>query len=275
MPRVPRKAEAAAYARDIKKERLPIATFLDCPFMSTRLQFLAIAATAQFSGTTYTLFAMLILSLAACGKEGQVVSSSPPQQVNGKSGEVVATAAPSGRSEHVDLNLNDGTLFTRPLAGLTMDSVTDLLGRPAAVLPPEPAVEGHIQEGNRLLYPLRGVAFTFRRSQEDSRERLSTLTVYLTPQLDKTGVEFLAFQGSISGSIGSDTKAKSIVELYGKDSIDMSLDNLDDLLSGKRRDPYILVLRKGSPVNLTFVYDKATTFVDRVYVAVQLSALPK
>lgn len=181
---------------------------------------------------------------------------------------LIALISPvSAQADSTNLNLTDATLSGRRLADLSTDTVTDLLGRPAAVAPPESTTTGQ-KRGMRLLYPSRGLMFEFKPAEEDAQQRCQILTVYLAPHTDETGADFLAFDGTITGGINKDTKTKRILELY-KEAFDItSVNELGSLTDNTKlyRFGQILLFLKDPGLNITFDYDKTTKFIERMHV---------
>ncbi|MCI0625900.1 MAG: hypothetical protein L0387_30370 [Acidobacteria bacterium] len=75
----------------------------------------------------------------------------------------------------ISIDLTHATINDRPLAELTIDAVTDMLGRPTAIGDPKVKTVGKkaIVSGASLAYAEPGLTFLFLHQQQDSKQRLA------------------------------------------------------------------------------------------------------
>ncbi len=176
----------------------------------------------------------------------------------------------------IDLSKGTIAIAGRALADLDMDAVTDLFGRPDAVIPPTGAEgqpttgsDAERRHGKRIVYATRGIMFELKPPETDPHERCQLLDIFLSSQ-DHLGISYSAFQGTINGDISQDIKMKRMLELFGKDGKDVVDMTGLDIFGDKKSSPgYMWVTGKDARFTATFFYNKATLFIDRISVLIQ------
>ena len=115
-----------------------------------------------------------------------------------------------------NLDLIRATINDRPIAELTVDSVTDMLGRPTAVKQPETLAgvgEKAADSGVILVYAELGLRFRFHHEQQDSKQGIANMVIYLSRKEDsETRTECSPFHGAITSGVTADWKAKRVME---------------------------------------------------------------
>lgn len=103
------------------------------------------------------------------------------------------------------LNLTEGTLEKLRLCETTVDSVTDLLGRPSFVDQPLPIVRDIT--GPSIYYHDLGLGFYFRTKKQDTNQRLESLRIYLSRSWDDDSRRyFQPFLGRLEPPLNANMK---------------------------------------------------------------------
>lgn len=110
-----------------------------------------------------------------------------------------------GQSQRLQIDLIQATLNGRPLLSMTVDGISDLLGRPTAVKDNRLIAE---LTGPQIYYHDAGVSFWFKPKTKDPTERLSMMAIYFSRAWDeKTKKFFEQFRGQITKNIDANWRA--------------------------------------------------------------------
>ncbi len=169
----------------------------------------------------------------------------------------------AGEPKSVFLDLIDGTLNKTPLSQLSIDRVTDILGRPSAVDNKFPAALGP-----GLLYRDFGVSVWFRVDQSCCQ----TIAIFLSRS--PKAPDFFPFRGNLSPAITGDWKVNRILDelaafrpVYrSADEVRRETEARTKIKSTGSTFDEIEVLRESH--SLTFSADPITKFVERINVYV-------
>lgn len=173
------------------------------------------------------------------------------------------------RAQAPVINLAEGTINGRPLCGLSVDNVTDMIGRPSAVDDNE--VVAPIT-GLRLLYHPLGLAFQFRPESSES-EGSWVVTIHLSREWDDSFNEFfLPFPGEIVGGVSADWKDEDVKEVFSNYAITVRTAE-----EHRRSLEEVGVYRQGTTLNHVvrvdfglysgnFQHERNTRFLERVTV---------
>jgi len=117
--------------------------------------------------------------------------------------------------ESIQLNLNKFTLNNLQLKDLTIDKVTDILGRPSSTNNSPIAPELVDITGAIINYHDKGLIFWFAPVKSDSLKRLWNLKVFVVRSWDKDYNDFhYPFKGILSPNLDGNMKADSICSIF-------------------------------------------------------------
>jgi hypothetical protein len=117
--------------------------------------------------------------------------------------------------ENTRLNLNEFTLNDLPLKDLTIDKVTDILGRPSATNNSPIAPDIVEITGAIIYYHDKGLVFWFAPSKTDALKRLWNIKVFLVRSWDKSFSEFnYPFKGIITPNLNGNMKSDSVFSIF-------------------------------------------------------------
>ena len=189
------------------------------------------------------------------------------------------------------IDLINATLNGRPLRDLTLDKITDLLGRPSAVTDPRANKDGNkiSYYGACLYYHEKGVYFAFFHPQQDKDQHLEELHVYLAKKMDERfTAQFIPYKGKLSRDVNGDWKVKKILEIFSdlkpedlwanaalkREKYRAEVEKakaLDAKFAVKLRSTYdtiensdLCVLARLRSHSLRFDYEKNTQFIERI-----------
>lgn len=104
------------------------------------------------------------------------------------------------------------TLNGLNMQDLTVDKVTDILGRPSASESNQMIADAL---GPKVLYHNKGVTFWFKSKQKDPLQKVFLITLYLVRTWDKDYNDFyMPFSGHITPNITPNQKESSISQLF-------------------------------------------------------------
>jgi hypothetical protein len=184
-----------------------------------------------------------------------------------------------------NVDLINAAINDRPISELTADSVADMLGRPTAIKQPEIlAVAGEkVALGARLVYADLGLTFRLRHEQNDSKQRVASVLIYLSRQEDsETRTECSPFRGALSSGVSAEWKAKRVMEDFAqykpvdfydnarkKREMDDAWDQMDRL-AGRDVIPHanlFLIIVNFPMCCASFHYEEHTKFLESIEVS--------
>lgn len=124
-----------------------------------------------------------------------------------------ASAADSSAQEFdlIEAQLNGKTVF-----GLTVDALTDSLGRPSFVEPPKVYKRANgtaTKLGTKLMYHAEGIQFSFEHPE--SGQGCIGVQIFLSRTWDEERKDFyLPFKGKLTKNVTGDWKAKRVMEEF-------------------------------------------------------------
>lgn len=125
---------------------------------------------------------------------------------------VVTTAFGQTNSSPDYLDLNRLTLKGSTLKELTIEKVTNILGRPSAINKNELISD---VVGPNIYYHSKGLKFGFKTKKLDSQQRVSSIVIYLVRTWDKEYQEFFyPFPENIFPYINANMKTSDILPLF-------------------------------------------------------------
>ena len=180
---------------------------------------------------------------------------------------VVVTApgveAQSTRKVRVDVLA--GSIDGRPLSTLTIDQLTDLLGRPSAV---QRGIGG--VTGPQVHFHDAGLSFQFEQPAKGNW--ITTVTIYLSKSWDKgSQTQYQRFAGEIKPAVDGTWKEEKILQLLAEHS--------PEVKSGEKRRQEAVAAGIGSSPGLEFqdvvrirrsghdtyfLFDATTKFLERI-----------
>ncbi len=111
------------------------------------------------------------------------------------------------------LDLNNFTFNDSIIKELTIEKVTNMLGRPTAT--------DNNQIAPAIYYHDKGLEFRFKSKSSDPQSRISILLVSVVKRWDVLNNEFyLPFAGTITPSINANMKSENLIALFEKYSIE-------------------------------------------------------
>ena len=116
----------------------------------------------------------------------------------------------------LNLNLYDFTLNGIPLKELTVDKVTDILGRPSAINTNDVLISLGLDDiGVQVYYFDLGIEFGFKPVKKDPQKRLSDMYVRLSKEWDDYYLKwYQPFSGTITPNLNANMKAGNVVQLF-------------------------------------------------------------
>lgn len=129
------------------------------------------------------------------------------------------------------LTLNDSIL-----CNLTIDQLTNMLGRPSAVAKSN---RWNVNSGPEVFYHNKGLEFGFWDKKSDKRQRLLYITVHLTKIWDENYNEFYyPFPGKVFPNLDANMKYLTILPLFNNYPRD---DRHNDWISVSNGSGYITI----------------------------------
>jgi hypothetical protein len=122
----------------------------------------------------------------------------------------------SEKSSAADIDLVAATLYGNPLFHLSLDQLTDLLGRPASIRPPNTPLSGEKKIGTMLAYFDKGLLFGCEHPDVDARQTVKAVQVYLARTRPTAGTPFAAFGGKLSFGLTAEWKAPRVMEAFAE-----------------------------------------------------------
>ena len=117
--------------------------------------------------------------------------------------------------ENISLNLNEFTLNNLQLKDLTINKVTDILGRPSATNSNPVAPELVDITGAMIYYHDKGLKIWFYSSSTDPLKRLWNVEVFLARKWDDQFKEFYyPFKGDIIPNLDGNMKSDSVCSIF-------------------------------------------------------------
>ncbi|MBE2180081.1 MAG: DUF4339 domain-containing protein [Chthoniobacterales bacterium] len=225
------------------------------------------------------------------------VKPTADEQRSGDTPKSFAEPSPAPTPAPVSLDLIDAKFRDTDIFDLTLDQVTDILGRPATVISPAVARSGSSNpQGAYLTYPGLGLSFLFSHPEVDSEQHCKTFIVRFSSGTDDVTKEHVEpYHGTVSFGISSQWKTPKLMETLAQfDPRDMydaeqakALRGMSALLEdinqateemGGRRSGDITITKHelGTFVvvtlpthKLSFEYEENTKFVEAVQIARQ------
>lgn len=105
----------------------------------------------------------------------------------------------------------NGRIFGMIIDQITIDSITDTLGRPTKV------IDATENVGVQLCYPDKGLWILFKTPEKDPEQHCHQVRVYLIEKYKKDDdLTYKPFEGKIIPNVSSDTKTKHIIEGFSE-----------------------------------------------------------
>ena len=128
-----------------------------------------------------------------------------------------AKAAP--QVEEWDFDFVNARLYGKDILGMSLDSATDLLGRPSSISDPiSRQYSGrNVRLGALVRYEQKGLLLQFAHPQDNQAQPCVIMTVFLANQRDSgldRDYQFTGFQGKISKNVRADWKAKKFLQEF-------------------------------------------------------------
>jgi hypothetical protein len=179
--------------------------------------------------------------------------------------------------DHIDLvkaKINDVYIFD-----LTVETVTDLLGKPESITPSEQA--GSTKFGIWLSYYKAGLLFTFRHSEIEKEQYCSSVTIYLV-RTDERGRGIIrgifdAYPGKILRDVNRNWTARNVMQTFADcNPIDLYNPEYAALKKAMYKGSWlkfeistitrIEIYPPNSKHQVHFQYDENTKFIERITV---------
>jgi hypothetical protein len=118
----------------------------------------------------------------------------------------------SSSQQNLNFDLYKLTLNGLKIQELTIDKVTDLLGRPSATNSLQPISE---ILGPQIIYHTKGLMFWFKSKNDDPKQRLFLISIHLVKAWDKDYNEFfMPFPGNINPKLTPNQKVNTVPPLF-------------------------------------------------------------
>lgn len=135
---------------------------------------------------------------------------------------VSAYGASGSLGSDVDFDFIAGKLNGKSLDGLTIESATDLLGRPEIVTPPTKGES--VKFGACLYYQSKGIALFFRHPEQDPQQGFNQMYVYLAPMVEddygnRPRCAFSPFTGKLSKHVDANWKLSKFLEEFKNEGV--------------------------------------------------------
>lgn len=135
-----------------------------------------------------------------------------------------------------NLDLYKLTLNDSILCNLTIDQLTNMLGRPSAIAKSN---RWDVNSGPDVFYHNKGLKFWFWDKKSDKRQRLLGITVHLTKIWDENYNEFFyPFLGKVFPNLDANMKYSAILPLFKNYPID---DRNHDVIGVTNSPGYITI----------------------------------
>ncbi len=123
-------------------------------------------------------------------------------------------AAPTqqDKGDTPDIDFVAATFHGKPLFDLSLDQLTDILGRPASIRPPNTPLSGEKKKGAMLAYFDKGLLFGCEHPDIDANQTVKAVQVYLARTRPSSGTPFAAFAGTLSYGLSGDWKVPRVLE---------------------------------------------------------------
>jgi hypothetical protein len=170
----------------------------------------------------------------------------------------------------INIDVIRGTLNDKPLDSLTIDTVTDLFGRPTA--------SDRFPElvGAQIYYHTLGLKFWFKTSKTESEKRLLLLDIHVSKTWDSSRSQFfLPFQGTLNPPATANWKSEQIMnELAPYKPTETLPDQYEREVLKRQRQVgisggvvamHVVTLELGN-LKANFFHEAATRFLERITV---------
>lgn len=119
-------------------------------------------------------------------------------------------------AQKLNINLKEATINGHKLGSYTIDSITDLLGRPTAI--GSEYIASII--GQSITYHNLGLQFRFYEKSTDPEQHLHTVYITFIKYWDELYNDFFnPYSEILIPNLNADTKASDIQEIFGNDSL--------------------------------------------------------
>jgi hypothetical protein len=165
------------------------------------------------------------------------------------------------------IDLINGTLDNQSLCGLTIETATDILGRPSFTEKPNDIVADVI--GPKIYYHDSGLALWFQPSSDGGN--LSNINIYLVETWDEDRLKnFVPFLGQLVSEANPNWKIDDVVSYYKQyNPVVERADQRNEAIKASGIDfvtikEHLVSFSNPSGHNVNFFHEEVTSFLERV-----------
>lgn len=175
------------------------------------------------------------------------------------------TVRPAAQAR-VSIDVTQGTFNGSPFYELTIDRLTDMLGRPSAV-------DTRLVDitGTMVYYHALGLSFWFQAKRDDPQQRCWLMDIHLSRTWDAERSEFFTpFPGSLTPPATANWKARTtLAEVAAMSPIERTPEAQEaqwagDKLMRGRKAPYHVVVINAGKHSARFLHERSTLFLERI-----------